>query len=131
MANGQRTKTGNVSAKKADTLETLGKSADLESMPLGASESSSTITTATTRKGSQKTWKIAELQELKSKIGLVAGALADFQAAGGLVVTKKQTYTVPSGSTYTAIKLFLIVQDANIVAVQTEDGLEFDLVAEQ
>lgn len=130
MVNGQRTKTESASAKKADTSEISGKSARLESMPLGASKSLSTNTTATTQKGSQRTWKTAELQELKSKIGLVAGALADFQSAGGLVVTKKQTYTVPSGSTYTAIKLFLIVQDVNIETVQTEDGLEFNLVAD-
>ena len=99
-------------------------------MPLGESPSSSpSTTTATTLRGSRKIWKNAALVELRSKAGLVAGALADFQAANGLVVVKETTYTSPSGRVCKALKLFLIVEDIDLVAVKTADGLDFDLVA--
>lgn len=99
-------------------------------MPLGVSENLQKTTTATTPKGSRKTSKSVDYRELRSKAGLVAGALADFQAAGGLVVRKKVAYTLPSGRTMNALKLFLIVDGADIVAVQTADGMEIDVVAE-
>ena len=99
------------------------------SMPLGGSQSSSRNTTATTPNGSTKIWSSAELAELQSKAGLVAGALADFQTAKGLVAVKETTYTAPSGRVCKAVKLFLIVEDVDLVAEQTADGLDFNLVA--
>lgn len=129
MGNGQPTKTGSASGSKADSSEGSVKLPPSESMPLGASGNLSTTTTATMPKGSRKTLTSAKLQELRSKAGLVAGALADFQAAGGLVVKKKIDYSLPSGTKFSALKLYLIVDGADIVAVQTEDGLELDVVA--
>lgn len=53
----------------------------------------------------------------------MAGALADFQAAGGIVVVKNV-----SADGNTAVKLYLVAEGINIVAEKTADGL--DLVAE-
>lgn len=129
MGNGQPIKAESASANLAGILGDSTKLSASENMPLGASESSSKTTTATMPPVLQKTSKSAKLRGLQSKIGLVAGALADFQSAGGLVVKKKLEYTTPSGSKFSAIKLLLIVENANLVAVQTEDGLEFEVVA--
>jgi hypothetical protein len=70
------------------------------------------------------------LDELRTKAGLVAGALADFQAAGGLVAVKNVEYTAPSGSKLTATRLYLVAEGLNLVAVNTADGIDFNLVAE-
>lgn len=131
MENGQPTKMASASAKKADTSEDLTKLPLSESMPLGASKSSLPATMpATTRIVAPKTWKSAELQELESKAGLVAGALADFQTAGGLIHTKPFELTYPSGSKFRGVKIMLFVNQANLVAEKTADGLVFRLVAD-
>jgi hypothetical protein len=78
---------------------------------------------------SKKIWTSAELEELGSKAGLVVGALADFQAAKGLVVATNVPYTLASGRKLVAVKLFLIVENYNLVAEHTSDGLDFHLVA--
>lgn len=126
----QPTKTENESESKVDTSGGLIVSQQLESTDTAASSSSLQKTMpATTLSGSPKTWKSAELRALQSKAGLVAGALSDFQGAKGLVAVKETTYTAPSGRVCKAIKLFLIVEDVDLVAVKTADGLDFSLVA--
>lgn len=69
--------------------------------------------------------------ELRLKAGLVAGALADFQAAGGLVAVKNVEYTSPSGSKLTATRLILVAEGASLSLQMTADGLDFNLVAEE
>lgn len=128
MENGQPTNKGKEYEKKAGFSEDSTKYPQKASMPLGASESLSKTTTATMSKGLRKTSKNVELPVLKSKIGLVAGALADFQGAGGIVTHRAVKYQA-SGRTFTAIKLFLIVENNSLVVVKGGDGLEFDLVA--
>jgi hypothetical protein len=97
-------------------------------MLLGASVSSSNGTTATTLEGSRKTWTNAELQELRSKIGLVAGALADFRGAKGLVAVKEKEY---NGQSF--IRITLVAEELNIKKIVTADGIDFEisLVAEK
>ncbi len=128
MENGQRTKMEKESESKVDTSADSTKSKLLAVTAKPESETSSiTDTTATMRKGSQKTLKNAKLQVLRSKVGLVAGALQDFQEAGGTVVRREMTYTLPSGS-YKALKFIIAVNEIDLVAENTPDGIEFDLV---
>ena len=128
MENGQSTKMGNESEKREDLLVDSIKSQKSGITEKKESANSSKTTTATMLKGLQKTSKNVDYQALKSKAGIVAGALADFQRAGGMVVLAKKEYE-HSGSKYAAIKLFLVVENMNIVAVNTEDGVDFDIVA--
>ena len=130
MENTQPMKTKPESESKVDTSEDSIKSrlvADLENKE---STSSSPSTSASTLKGSTKTWKSVELAELKLRAGLVAGALADFQGAKGVATTKEVTYLAPSGRVCKAIKIILIVEDADLVVEDTPDGLDFNLVAD-
>ena len=101
-----------------------------DSMPLGASKSLSSGITATTQTDSQKTLTSAKLEELRSRIGLVAGALADWQTAGGLVAIKNMTGTLASGRTVKACRVVLAVDGYQLSVKMTADGLDFDLVAE-
>lgn len=129
MGNGLPTKTEKESESKGDTSEDLTKSrlvAVTEKPELKTS--SITDTTATMPKDSQKTLKSAKLQVLRSKAGLVAGALSDFQAAGGTVVRQEMTYNLPSG-TYKALKFIIAVKEVDLVANKTSDGIILDLVA--
>jgi hypothetical protein len=130
MENGQPTKTASASENPADISDVSAQSVNSETMPLGELKNSSVITTATTQIVTPKTWKSAELLELESKAGLVAGALADFQAAGGLIHTKPFELNYPSGSKFTGVKIMLFVNHVNLVAKKTADGLVFRLVAE-
>jgi len=131
MENTQPMKTESEPGSKADTSDASTKSklvavtAKEESMNLQPS------TTATMPNDSKKIWTSAELAELGSKAGLVAGALADFQGAKGLVVATNVPYTLASGRKLVAVKLFLIVEDMNLVAEHTADGLDFHLVTEE
>lgn len=128
MENGQRTKTEKESESKVDTSADSTKSRLVVVTAKPELETSSiTDTTATMQKGSQKTSKNAKLQALRSKVGLVAGALQDFQEAGGTVVRREMTYTLPSGS-YKALKFIIAVNEIDLVAENTPDGIEFDLV---
>lgn len=131
MENGQPTNKETEPASKAGTSAGLEMSSQAENTGGGASRSSQKTTTATMPKGSKKTWKIQELAELQSKIGLVAGAIADFQGAKGRIVRDEVTYTAPSGRVCKGIKLILLVEDVDLVAVKTNDGLDFNLVAEE
>ena len=117
-------------ASESGTSGGLGKQSPKESMPLGASTNLSKNTTATTLKGSRKTLTSAELEALQSKIGLVAGALADFQTAGGLVAVLEMPTKLASGRMVRAVKILLVVNGAKIIKKRTADGVEFDLVAE-
>jgi hypothetical protein len=129
MENGQPTKTGSESERKAVTS---GASISLplsESTEGNALMNSRKSTTATTLKGSLKTWTSAELAVLRSKVGIVAGAIADFQTAKGRIVRDEVIYTAPSGRVCKAIKLILLVEDVDLVAVKTGDGTDFNIVA--
>lgn len=68
-----------------------------------------------------------ELEELAEKASIVAGALADFQAAGGLVAVKNVEIKTPSGSVFTATRLYLVVEGASLKVQKTVDGLDFTL----
>lgn len=121
-----RTGTGSASS----TLDGSTKPPSKASMPLGASKSLSSGITATTQTDSQKTLTNARLEELRSRIGLVAGALADWQTAGGLVAIKNMTGTLASGRTVKACRVVLAVDGYQLSVKMTPDGLDFDLVAE-
>ncbi len=128
MANGQRTKTSKGSGSKAAISDASTLSPNSESTQGNELRTFHANTTATTLKGSKKIWKSAELVELQSQVGLVAGVLADFQMAKGLIVREEVTYKSPSGRDCKAIKLILLVEDMNLVAVKTADGIDFNLV---
>lgn len=129
MENGLPTKMAKESELKADTSGGLTKSKLVAVTEKPELETSSiTDTTATMQKGLPETLKSAKLQALRSKAGLVAGALADFQEAGGTVVRQEMTYNLPSGS-YKALKFILAVKEIDLVADKTADGIIFDLVA--
>ena len=130
MENTQPTKTENESELKAATSDDSTKSELVAATEKSESTNSQPNTAATMSSASRRTWKSADLAELRSKAGLVAGALADFQTAKGLAAVKETTYTAPSGRKCKGIKLILIVEDVDLVAVRTADGLDFDLVAE-
>jgi hypothetical protein len=130
MANTQPTKTKRESVSPADTSDGSIKSKKKGNMEPGASKSSSKTTTATMSKGSKKTWTSAELEELAEKASILAGALADFQEAGGLVAVKNIEYKVPSGRTFTATKLYLVAENVNLSVQKTADGLDFSLTGE-
>lgn len=130
MENGQPTNKESVSGSQADTSGDSIKSPNSDSMPLGASKSFRQRITATTPSASPKTWKSAELSALQSKIGLVAGALADFQEAGGVIALTEIAYSSPSGSKTMAVKMILLVPEINLVVADTTDGMDFSLVAD-
>jgi hypothetical protein len=65
------------------------------------------------------------LEELAEKASILAGALADFQAAGGLVSVKDIEYKTPSGRTFTATKLYLVAEGVSLKVQKTADGLDF------
>ena len=123
MANMQNTKMGKGKESKAATLAGLTKLP--ATMPLGASVSSSRTMTATTLNGSPKIWTSAELEVLRTKIGLVAGALADFQRSGGLVAVRQIDV---DGRSFA--KILLVAEGINIEVKRTVDGIDFYLVAE-
>lgn len=89
-----------------------------------ASTSSSDAMTATTPRVFIKMWTSVELEELRTKIGLVAGSLADFQGAGGLVIAKNIEYE-PG---YFAVKLYLVAEGLNLRTQKTTDGLDFEVL---
>lgn len=129
MANTQPTKTENESESRAATLGASTKSRQKGNTQPDALRTSFETTTADTQSGSTKTWTNAALAELLSKAGLVAGALADFQAAGGLVAVKNIEVKTPSGTTFTATRLYLVAEGASLSVQKTADGLDFNLVA--
>lgn len=129
MENTQPTKTENESESKAAISDASIKSKLVAATDKEGSTSSPQNTTATTPNGSTRIWTNAELAELRSKAGLVAGALRDFQDAKGIVVTTNVPYTLASGRKLVAVKVFMIVEDMNLVADKTADGLDFNIVA--
>lgn len=130
MASMPRLKTASVSGSKAATSDGSMSSRSKDSMPLGASANlSSAPTTATTPKGSPRTRKSADLAELQSKIGLVAGALSDWQTAGGLVVLRPKAGRLASGREVYFLQILVAVDGYKIVKRQTVDGVDLDLVA--
>jgi hypothetical protein len=127
MANTRPTKTKSESGSPVGTSGDSTKSRQKGNTARAGSRNSHETTNATTLRDSVKTWTSAELEELVSKASLVAGALADFQAAGGLVAVKNIEYKSPSGSTFTATKLYLVAEGVNLKVYKTADGLDFDI----
>jgi hypothetical protein len=125
MENTQPTKTKSASVSPADTSDASIKSEVVAVTESDASKISSPATTATMSNGSKKTLTNAELVELRSKAGLVAGALRDFQDAKGLVAVKEVEHTP---GVY-AVKIYLVVDGASILKDKTADGLDFNIVA--
>ena len=130
MENTQPMKTESGAGSKAATLDGSTKFGLVAATAKEESTNSQPSTTATMPNDSKRTWTSAELAELGSKAGLVAGALRDFQDAKGIVVATNSPYTLASGRRLVAVKLLLIVEDYNLVAEQTADGLDLHLVAE-
>lgn len=130
MGNMPNTETKSGPGSPVDLSDGSIRSGQVEVSEKSASGNSLPTTNAGTPSGSKKTWTNAELDELRRKAGLVAGALADFQAAGGLVAVKNIEYTSPSGSKLTATRLILVAEGASLKVSMTADGLDFDLVAE-
>ena len=123
MENTQPMKTENEHESQAVISDASTKSELVAATEKNGSTSSLPVTTATMPKGSKKTLTSAALAELRLKAGLVAGALADFQAAGGLVVAKN----VENEPGKMAVKLYLVADSLNLVAQKTPDGLDFDV----
>jgi hypothetical protein len=123
MENTQHTKTKKGQGSKVDTSGDSTKSGLVAVMGKGVSMSLSRDTSATISNASKKTWTSAELVELRLKAGLVAGALADFQTAGGVVVVKNVEYE--PGKFFP--KLYLVAEGLNIKLESTPDGLDFDV----
>jgi hypothetical protein len=124
MENTQPTKTKRESGSKVDTSGASTKSRLVAVTESAASMNLSQTTTATMPKGSKKTWTNAALAELRLKAGLVAGALADFQAAGGLVAAKN----IEHEPGIFAVRLYLVADGASVKADRTTDGLDFDVL---
>ncbi len=123
MESTQLMKTENGSEWPVDTLDGSTKSKLVAATESDGSSNSSTNTTATMQTDSKKTWTNVELAELVSKAGLVAGALSDFQTAGGLVVVKNVEYEKDKFS----VKIYLVAENLNIRVQKTADGLDFDI----
>lgn len=123
MENSQPMKIKRESESPAAILADSTKSGLVAVTEIGASGNSSQSTTADTPNGSRKIWTSAELAELRSKAGLVAGALADFQAANGLVVVKNIEYEPGKFS----LKIYLVADGLSITKINTPDGLDFDV----
>lgn len=129
MANGQPGKTAQESEFPKDILADSTKLKILGSTEGVALENSSTKRTpAAIQKGSKKTLSSAELSALKSTAGLVAAVMADWQTAKGKMSRSEVIYTLPSGRKCRALKLILFVADHDLVAVNTPDGITFDLL---
>jgi hypothetical protein len=126
MENTQPMKTENGPGSPADTSAASTKSGLVAATGNAGSGNSPAATTATMPSDSPKTWKKRDLEELQLKAGLVAGALADFQTAGGLVVVKNVTYPAPSGS-LVATKIYLVADGLDVKILKTADGLDFDI----
>lgn len=128
MANGRIMKMGKESESQAGTSDDSIKSPQLVNTDGRVSESLSIAdtSTATTQRDLQKTLPSVALEALRFKAGIVAGALADFQMAGGTIVIEPISYTLPSGS-YKALKILVAVKEKSLVAVETADGLTFDV----
>lgn len=127
MGNGLNTGMENALEPPEDTSGASGKSQAPNTAKRGSKNLSTSTTTAAIQKDSPPTSPKTELTVLKSKIGLVAGALADFQSAGGTVVRQEFTYNLPSGS-YKAFKFLVAVKEFDLVAVQTDDGIDLTVV---
>lgn len=123
MENTRPTKTEKEPESPVDTSGGSTKSRLVADTASSASLSSSAGTTATMPNGSKKTWTSAALAELRSRAGLVAGALADFQTAGGLVVVKNVEYEPGRFS----VKLYLVAENLNVQVRTTADGVDFDI----
>jgi hypothetical protein len=124
MENTQPTKTKRESESKVDTSGASTKSGLVAVTEPDVSKISSPATTATMLSDSKKTWTNVELVELRSKAGLVAGALRDFQDAGGLVVVKNVEYE--PGKFYP--KIILVADGLNVKVEKTADGLDFEVL---
>jgi hypothetical protein len=128
MGNIRHIKTGSGSGSPEDTSDASTRLRLVADSENSESSNSSVVTNADTPSDSIRIWTSAELAELRSRIGLVAGALFDFQTAGGLVAEKTISYKSPSGRVFTATKLILVAEDLNLSVKKTPDGLDFELL---
>lgn len=124
MESSQPMKVESASASPVGTSDASTGSGLVAVMENDASTNSSDATTATTPLVSRKTWTSVELEELQLKAGLVAGALADFQSAGGLVVVKNIEYEPGCF----AVKVYLVAEGINLRTQKTTDGLDFEVL---
>jgi len=124
-------KTGSASASKADISDGSTSLKPKANTGKRVSKTSSTSgMTATTQNASPKTLTSAELQRLRSKIGLVVGSLADWQTAGGLVAVMDEVVNLPSGRVIHAVRIYLVADGAQLSRSKSVDGVEIDLVAD-
>lgn len=127
MENGQNTEKEKELESLVDTSDDSTKLSPPENTDERASETSlQSATDASSPSASSKIWKSAELEVLRSKAGLVAGALSDFQSANGLVAVETFEYEA-SGRRFSATKIFLVAENLNVSVKQTTDGLDFDI----
>lgn len=115
--------------KKSESPEAIADgSKKLQSKKDGSakneSKNSSYVMSATTPKDSQRTWTNAELEKLQSKIGLLGAVLSDLIDAGMLVAAKIVPFE-SAGTQLEALKIVLVAQGLNLVAVETPDGIDF------
>ena len=127
MENTQLTKTESGHGSPADTSAASTKSGLVAATESAGSGNSPAGTTATTPSASPRIWKKQDLEELRLKAGLVAGALADFQAAGGLVAVRNVPTQLPSGSVIYSVKIYLVAEGLDVKISHTVDGLDFDI----
>ena len=128
MENTQPTTMADASESQADTLDASTKLELVADTEKSESENLSQTTNVDMPSGSIKTWTNAELEKLKSKAGLVAGALSEFQDANGLVAVTEIEYKMPSGRVFTATKIILVADGLNMKVERTSDGLDFDAI---
>ena len=114
--------------EKADISDASIKSNLVAATEESESKNTSQPINATMQNASPKTWTSAELEALQFKTGLVAGALSDFQGAGGLVAVEMVNYK-NNDKPFTAIKLYLVAEGLSLVAENTQDGIDISLVA--
>lgn len=127
MENGPNTEKEKELESLVDTSDDSTRLSQLENMDERASETSSpSDTNANIQSVSSRIWKSAELEALRSKAGLVAGALSDFQSADGLVAVETFEYEA-SGRKFLATKIYLVAENLNVKVEKTADGLDFDI----
>jgi hypothetical protein len=125
MENTQLMKTDEGKEKRADTSDVLTKSKLVAVSEQKELQNLSSNIAATTLNALPRIWQSAELEVLRRKAGLVAGALSDFQAAGGLVAVNEIEY-LPG---IFAVKLLIMASGSSIKCKKTTDGLDFDVTA--
>lgn len=113
------------SGSQADTSGALTPLPNREILDSDESGSSQGITNADSLNASNEIWLNADLEILQRKAGLLAGALRDFQTAGGIVVLQQVEY-LPGRF---GLDLLILASGTSIKTVQTDDGLDIIVTA--